>query len=279
MAQDEVRSFLTNMKLIYQHGVSHSKIKSKINLMFAIHNSHYVVEQILRERAKDTKFSDALHKIGFEEIVKRVNEKQNIQDYNRLLQLNKIRNDAEHLNIIPDIDDVRFYVKIAGDFLKWSYKNYYDVEYDLLNLEDMIQDAPIRRVMLEAKAYIEKNELPNASQKMYEGLGALKFMFFRFFADVSLEGIRFSDGNSLADLLADLAFKMLIAEDESTLMKFLQIRTKFKLEEGKPVIVESVYPIIPFKDKEEANEHYQEILNIILTYQNRVPPFVWRKTE
>lgn len=279
MTQDELKSFLINLKLIYQHGVSHSKIKSKTNMMFAIHNSHYVVEQIVRERAKDMKFSDALHKIGFEEILRRVNDKQNIQDYNRLLQLNKIRNDAEHLNIIPNIDDVRFYVKIAGDFLKWSYKNYYDVEYDLLNLEDMIHDIPIRRVMLEAKDFIEKKELEKASQKMYEGLGALKFMFFRFFSDVRLEGIRFPDGNSLADLLADLAFKMLIAEDESALMKFLQVRTKFKLEEGKPVIVESVYPIVPFRDNEEANEHYQEILNIILTYQDRVPPFVWRRTE
>jgi hypothetical protein len=222
-------------------------------------------------------FKDALHKIGFEIIAKRVNEKQNIREYEYLLQLNKIRNDAEHLNIVPDIDDVRFFVKIVGDFLRWSYKTYYEVDYDLLNLEDMIHDVPIRKVMFEAREYIEKNDLPNASKKMYEALGALKFMFFRFFADVRLETIRFADGNSLADLLADLSFKMLISEDESTLTKFLQIRTKFKLEEGKPIMVESVYPIIPFKDREEANEHYQEILNIILSYQNRVPPSIWRK--
>ncbi len=279
MTEEIIKPFLINMKLIYQHGLSHSKIKSKTNLMLAVHNSHYVVEQILRDRAKDMKFSDALHKIGFEEIIRRVNEKQNIQDFNRLLQLNKIRNDAEHLNIVPSSDDVKFFVKIAGDFLNWSCKNYYNVEYESLNLENLIQDAPIKRVMLEAKSHIENNELPQASQKMYEGLGALKFMFFRFFSDVRLEGIRFSDGNSLADLLADLAFKMLIAEDESTLMKFLQIRTKFELEEGKPVIVKSFYPLIPFKDKEEAAEHYQEILNIILTYQDRVPPFVWRTKE
>lgn len=242
MAHDEMKPFLINMKLIYQHGVSHSKIKSKMHLLLAIHNSHYVVEQIIRERAKDMNFSDALHKIGFDKIIERVNEKQNIQDYDRLRELNKIRNDAEHSNIIPDIDDVRFYVKIVGDFLKWSYKNYHDIDYDSLNLEDMIHDVPIRKVMFEAKTHIEKNELPNASQKMYEALGALKFMFFRYFADVRLETIRFADGNSLADLLADLAFKMLISEDEPTLTKFLQIRTKFKLEEGKPIIVESVYP-------------------------------------
>lgn len=277
MTQNEVKPLLINLKLIYQHGAAHSRIKSKTNMMFAIHNSHYVVEQILRERARDMEFSNSLHKIGFEEIAKKVNEKQNIQDFSRLLQLNKIRNDAEHLNIVPSFEDVGFFVKIVGDFLAWSYKNYYNIEYESLNLEDMINDVPIRNVMLEARSYIEKNELPKASQKMYEGLGALKFMFFRFFSDLRLEGIRFPDGNSLADLLADLAFKMLIAEDESALMKFFQIRTKFRLEEGKPVVVESVYPIVPFKDKEEASEHYQDILNIILTYQDRVPPSVWRK--
>ena len=277
MVKDEMKSFLTNLKLIYQHGVSHSKIKSRIHLLFAIHNSHYVVEQLVREKARDRKFSDALHRIGFEKILKIVHEKQNIQDYNRLLELNKIRNDAEHLNIIPDFETVSVYVKIAGDFLKWSYSNYYDIDYDSLNLEDMIHDIPIRKVMFQAKTHIEKIELPEASKKMYEALGALKFMFFSFFADVRLEEIQFSDGNSLADLLVDLAFKMLMSEDEATLRKFMQIRTKFKMEKGKPVIIRSVYPIIPFKDKEQANEHYLEILNIILTYQNRVPPSLWRK--
>jgi hypothetical protein len=80
LAHDEMKPFLINMKLIYQHGVSHSKIKSKMHSLFAIHSSHYVVEQIIRERARDMEFKDALHKIGFEEIAKRVNEKQNIRE-------------------------------------------------------------------------------------------------------------------------------------------------------------------------------------------------------
>ena len=278
ISQDQIKPFLINMKLIYEHGASHSKIKSRIHLLLAIHNSHYVVEQVIRERAKDMTFSDALHKIGFEEIVKKVNDKQNIQDFNSLLRLSKIRNEAEHLNQIPDIVDVRAYVKIAGDFLRWSFSNYYSIDYESLNLENLIHDIPIRKVMLEAKIHIEKGELPEASKKMYESLGALKFLFFLYFSDARLEEVRFKDGNSLADLIADLAFKMLLAEDEATLQKFLQIRTKFKIEEGKPVLVQSVYPIVQFKDKEQANEHYEEILNIILTYQYRVPPSLWRES-
>ena len=136
--------------------------------LFAIHSSHYVVEQIIREKAKDLNFKDALHNIGFQAILKKLHMPKNIQDYNRLLELNRVRNDAEHLNIIPDVDTVRFYVKIVGDFLIWSYREYYEVNYESLALEEMILDAPIKRVMLKAKAHIEKNDLANASKKMYE---------------------------------------------------------------------------------------------------------------
>jgi len=34
-----------------------------------------------------------------------------------------------------------------------------------------------------------------------------------------------------------------------------------------------------FKDKDEANQHYEQILNIILTYQDKIPPSVWRTKE
>ena len=81
MVQPELELFLTNMKLIYQHGVSHSKNRSKIHLLFAIHNCHYVVEQIIRDKARDIKFSNALHKIGFKQIIKKVHEKRSIPDY------------------------------------------------------------------------------------------------------------------------------------------------------------------------------------------------------
>lgn len=198
MTRDELKNFLTSMKLIYQHGVSHSKHKSNIHRLFAIHNCHYVVEQIIRERAKDMTFKAALHKIGFEEVIKKVHKKQNIPYYNRLLDLNKIRNNAEHLNIFPDVDAVRFYVKLVGDFLRWSYENYYQVDYDLLALEDVILDAPIRRAMLEAKLYMEKDDLKGASARMYEALGAFKFMSFGFLSDsrvrgLSIMGINFSN--------------------------------------------------------------------------------------
>lgn len=277
MAHEEQKSFLINMKLIYQHGVSHSKNKSNIQRLFAIHECHYVVEQIIREQAKNMTFKSALHKIGLEVIIKRVNGKKTIPDFNRLLDLNKIRNNAEHSNIIPDSDSVRFYTKIVGDFLRWSYKEYYDFDYDALALEDMILDVPIRNRMIDAKALIEKNDLLNASKKMYEGLGAFKFMSFGFLSDPRVIDVSFGK-TDLPNLLADLAFKIIMADDEPALRKIMQIKTEFQMENGL-LKTQSVYPVPSFKDKEEANEHYEEILNIILTYQDRIPSSMWRNKE
>ena len=267
--------FLMNMKLIYQHGFSHSRNKSKLHRLLAIHNCHYVVEQIIRDQAKDMPFKNALHKIGFEAIIKRVNNKKNIPDYNRLLDLNKIRNGAEHSNIIPDIDTVRHYVRIVGDFLKWSYENYYEVDYELLTLESRILDAPIRRVMLEAKAYIEENDLPNASKKMCEALGAFKFASFGFLSDPRVEGISLM-GMKVSTLLADLAFKIILADDEVALKRIMDIKTEYTWVKNGKFGVKSSYPVPELKDKEEANRHYEEILNIILTYQDKMPSFIWR---
>jgi hypothetical protein len=275
MNQDEV-NFLTNMKLIYQHGVSHSKGDSKLHRLLAIHNCHYVVEQIVREKARDVTFSKALHDIGFEEIIKEVHKKQNIPDYNRLLELNNIRNSAEHFFIIPDVDTVRFYVRVTGDFLRWSFKIYFNIEYDSLTFENRIYDAPIRRVMFEAKDSIGKGDLAHASNKMYEGLGAFKFMWFQYLSDPRVMGMTYTTDLgtiTFTNLLADLAFKIILGEDMPTLRKILSIGTDFiRTKEG--VIVSSNYNPPSFESKDKAQEDYDEILNIILTYQDRVP--IWR---
>jgi hypothetical protein len=267
--------FLTNMKLIYEHGFAHSRNRSRMHLLFAIHNCHYAVEQILREKAKDITFNDALHKIGFERIIKVLNDNQTIPDYNHLLELNKIRNSAEHSNIIPDVDAVRFHVKISGDFLKWSYLIYFNVDYESLALENMIFDYGIKECMIKAKQSIEADDLATASAKLYEALAAFKFLAFGYLSDPRVNGISFG-GIDFPNLLADLALKVIMAEDENALGKMMLIGSSFKVQDGKIVGVESKYPIPVFKNKDEANEHYEDIMSIILTYQGRLPHSVWR---
>lgn len=142
----------------------------------------------------------------------------------------------------------------------------------------MILDAPIRRAMLEAKAYIVKSDLASASKKMYEALGAFKFIPFGYLSDARAEGIALM-GIKLSRMLSDLAFKIILADDEVALKKIMNIKTEYTEVKNGKVGVRSYYPIPQFKDKEEANEDYEENLDIILTYQDRVPSFLWRKKQ
>jgi hypothetical protein len=79
---------------------------------------------------------------------------------------------------------------------------------------------------------------------------------------------------SLADALAEFAFRIILSEDYPTLEKFLQIETELVKENYQVVGVRSIYPKLQFKNKDETSQHYEDILNIILTYQDRVPNFV-----
>ena len=273
----ELIGFLTNMKLIFEHGVTHSKSKSPMHRLFAIHHSHYVVEQVLREKAKNQSFSGSLSNIGFEKIIKRLNKKMNIPDYNRLLDLNKIRNNAEHDNILPDIDNVRFFVKITEDFLRWSYLNYFDVDYNALALEDSIHDIPTRVCMIEAKQLVKENDLPRASKKMHEALGAFNFHIFGYFADARVRDVVFECVN-LPSLIADLGLKLMLADDETALRLLMSVDSSFVIKDD-VIKVESSYKAPIFATKEEAAERYEEILNIILTYQHHFPFQIWRSEK
>jgi len=112
-------------------------------------------------------------------------------------------------------------------------------------------------------------------------LGAFKFMWFSFLTDVRLDSINTDSEYSLAEGFADFAFKILLSDDEGTLQALSQVRTTLtKDENGKIIGVGSRYLVpLSFKDKEEASNRYEEILNIILIYQEKIPFSMWRKDK
>jgi hypothetical protein len=69
---------------------------------------HYVVEQVIREKSKDSQ-------TRFEEILKNPNQKMTIPYLDRLKDL-KCGNNAQHKNIIAGKEEVDFQVRIVEDF-------------------------------------------------------------------------------------------------------------------------------------------------------------------
>jgi hypothetical protein len=77
----------------------------------------------------------------------------------------------------------------------------------------------------------------------------------------------------MANLIADLAFKIILSEDQNTLRMLLQIGNRWvQGDEGISLVKQ--FSFLELKDKEEAQEHYDTILGIILTYQDKIPQ--WR---
>ena len=228
---------------------------------------HYVVEQILREKAKDIEFKGSLEGIGFEKIIKQLNDKRTIPDYARLLDLNTMRNNAQHKYIVASKEDVDFQVRIVEGFLRWSYKQYFDCDYDGLRFEETISDKEIRELMMKASDFITLRDLAKASEHMSAALAKFKSKLFMFFADPNLWNIPIG-GFHLTDVLSNLTLKIFFSNDLDTLNRLLFISTSYIGKEGTLQFNWSVaYP--NFQTEEEARKEYDAILNIILTYQDR----------
>jgi hypothetical protein len=265
----EQENFLMDMKRLYKQGALTSKSPDRFQRRLAIHYIHFVVEQILREKAKDYQFQGRLSEQGFEKIIKKLNNQLNIPDLERLLSLNDIRNSAQHRNTVASKEDVDFQIKIVESFLQWAYKHYFQCDYDSLSFEGFITDGKIREQMLEAYSLIEKNDLKTASEKMNLALALFKTKLFSFFADYRLRK-SIIDGIPLTDILADLTLKIFLSNDQVTLGKLANTKTTFiePNEAGQPLVVYNVV-FTDFQTKEEAKQEYDTILSIILTYQDR----------
>jgi hypothetical protein len=261
------KSFLMDMKSLYQQGVLASKNLSRFQRRLAIHYIHYVVEQILREKAKDIQFKNSLAKIGFEDIIKNLRKAKPIPDFNRLLDLNTMRNDAQHRNHVASKEDVDFKVKIVEGFLKWSYKNYFDCDYDSLRFEDAITDKEIRELMINASEFIASKDFKSASEKMNTALAIFKSRLFAFFADPRLWNVPIG-GLNLTTVLADLTLKIFFSNDSSTLQRLIAIPTTYVPKNDQVPVVWNVRYAV-FQTEEETRREYDAILNIILTYQDR----------
>lgn len=79
------------------------------------------------------------------------------------------------------------------------------------------------------------------------------------------------------NLLADLAFKIILGGDEQALRLLMRIQLTLKDTPEGHVHSISKYWFPKLKNEDEAWEHYDEVLRIILTYQNRIPRSRWRE--
>jgi len=169
--------------------------------------------------------------------------------------------------LVPSTGDVYFYVKIVEDFLKWSYQKYFQRDYDSLRFEDFITDKEIREHMLKAFEFINAKEFRNACEQMNTALAIFKSRLFAFFVDPKLWNIPLG-GFPLTTVLSELTLKIIFSNDMYTLKKLIGLPTQYVEKEGQIQLVWNVI-YAGFETEEDTKKEYDDILNIILTYQDR----------
>ena len=143
-----------------------------------------------------------------------------------------------------------------------------------------IYDKPIRDCMLKAMEFIDSDKLEQASKEIYETLAAFNFIMFGFFSDFRVTNVEFKKMGFKIDfpnLLADLAFKIILGGDEQALRLLMSIGSYLKPTTKGQVYSVSKYSFPKFQDRNKAWKHFDDILRIILEYQDRIPRSRWRK--
>lgn len=263
---ETTKEFLVDMKLMFEHGRSHATKNSRLNRRIAVHHLHFVVEQVLREKAKHSRFSNSLQRIGFEDIIKKLNKTKTIPDFNRLLELNTLRNNIQHHDQICGNEEVKLYTLVTEDFLKWSYKNYFKKNFERLKTEDLINNEEIKRILISSKNKIAKKDKQEAMRLMYDALGKFKLILFNYFFESRALSLSLA-GKPLTIVLFDICLKTLFCNDVNTLKKLLNIACSAK-KEGNNIILEYALDFNVPDTLDKVKEEYDDILNLILTYQD-----------
>ena len=143
---------------------------------------------------------------------------------------------------------------------------------------EKIHDKPIKDCMLKAAFFLKQGENGKASQKMFEALAAFKFQMFGYFSDFRIQDLKFVKKGfkiDMPNLIGDLAFKLIFKNDSEAIKLLMSIGSHFDIEDTQVKSVSNYsYPTNP--NDETARNQYNEILRIILGYQDYVPHFVWR---
>jgi len=259
------KEFLFDIKEMFEHGKYHSTKDSKLDLKLAIHHSHFAIEQIIRENAKDLQFKDNLKGIGFKEVIKKLHANQNIPEYTRILELNTLRNNIQHHNFIPNKDTIKIYIKVSEEFLIWAYKQYFNIDYNNVFLEELLNNTQIKEHLLKAKEAIRTENISDAISNIDHAIAKFKSILLGYFFEPNATMIGF--GNiTLADLLSNICLKIIFGDDTKTLQKLSEINCTIT-QTNNGFKIDYITPNRQNKTIEEVKKDYSEILNIILNYQ------------
>lgn len=279
MMVDENLSFLYDTKLIYLHGLEHSLHEDRLNRRFAVHHFHLAIEQVIREKLKN--YSLDIQNAGFDKITKKLHHKKNIPCLSGLLDLNKARNVIQHHNIIPDKEDIKRFALTTRKFLVWSYSNYFSLEFDSLEITNLVNNVILKTDLEKLNKFIEKKEYKQFKPKaedVYYGLHSAVLeskmplnyphgLFYTKDSEASKPIWGKISGDDFQMMIRDLLHNIYFS-------KFKKLMKSINNLVSSEVPLDQFLDGIPKKkkfDKEEALHTYNLITTLILNLQSEEP--------
>ncbi len=180
-------------KEFYLHGLEHSRLKSPLNRMIAIHNFHNSLEIVLRSifLYHEIRPEKQLN-IDFESMLNAIDSFQSFKENNvklpyrqELRSLNQIRNMVQHQAVEPEestLDDWRVF---TIRFLREAFDTYFSINFDEVTSIHFIHNKDLKNLLLTG------NKLNNIN-KYLDSVVAAKLAFI--YASYAISNFLPSDG-------------------------------------------------------------------------------------
>lgn len=246
-------------KELYLHGLEHSKSRSSLDKMVAIHNFHNALEIALRAILLSYEIRmDKQLNIDFESML---NEIDSFPEFKRkkirlpyrqeLRNLNQLRNMVQHHAMEPEsstMDDWRVFTR---RFLTKTFEAYFNLLFDEISSVQFIEDESLKNLILLGHKFRQSGDLVNA-------LISAKLAFI--FASYSFRNIMDEDVfNNDFFVIADIRSTILNQINQEVSSKIEDIIKKIyeKIDESSlySIITSSGVSFVDYKSFESSTPH------------------------
>lgn len=168
MVDEIIYRQLVLLKAFYQHGIYHSKIQSPLDNMLAIHHFDMCNEFVLRIISESIKIKKETKVITlgalYEQIYTQLKEKKRIElNYKKqIITVRQIRNDVQHNAETKTQESVNRCSTYTFDFLNDTIKKVFNIDFDDINLVELISETKIKNRMIKALKLIKEEKYKDA---------------------------------------------------------------------------------------------------------------------
>ena len=168
MVDEIIYRQLVLLKAFYQHGIYHSKIQSPLDNMLAIHHFDMCNEFLIRIIGEYLKIINETKTFTLSDIYKQINKQLKKQkgiklDFqNQIEEVRKIRNSIQHKAETKTEDSVNRCYTYTFDFLNDTIQRVFDINFENINLIELIHEIKIKNRMKKALKSIENEKYEDA---------------------------------------------------------------------------------------------------------------------